>query len=221
MAVPIRSGDPGSRPAPTVDRGFVMRAGHRGFGLLVPLLLSGCGAFSGSAPADSSTAGAGADGESWTVVAEGRPTPSPSIGAGPAPSASPTVTRAAARPLPPPPPAPGPTCTGAIRRAGYLDGLTVVPGPGTATVTWVHTGGAEVVAYRLTAIAQRLERGYQRDVGWQTIVPAQPCAPLSATISGLDRAAPYTFSLDAVVSRRNTDAPAASTVARSQVLYTT
>jgi hypothetical protein len=121
---------------------------------------------------------------------------------------------------------PAPTAT-ALRcpRATYdfsrINAPAVTPGPTSARVSWYNVGGYNLVEFRLTAIAQDLLVGKQRDVGWVTIKPTTPCGQLSATITGLRRRTGYVFSIDAVVSRRSGAGTYAATVFRSHVIPTT
>lgn len=187
-------------------------------------LLSGCEAVPGwptAGPTGSAAAVRdGSGGSSWVVVAPGRPSSTASLRPFASPSASPT---SALLPRTSAAPAATPTLTCADRswRAGRINGLTVLPGPGTATVQWVDPGGEGLRSYRVSAISQLLRGGRQPEVAAQTVTPTRPCARLSATFRGLDRATPYTFSLDAVSSRNSGDGTHAATVARALVVYTT
>jgi hypothetical protein len=178
--------------------------------VLVPLLLGGCGS------ADETTATAVPDpsGTPWVLVADGTATPSPAPSGGtgtpspfasgflPLPSAAPTAT-----------PAPTAACVGKPR--GMLGYATAVTAATSARVTWYNSGGNDLVEYRVTAIAQDLTVGEQRDVGWTVITPGSSCRYLTATLTGLDRATDYVFSVDAVRTREGTDGTMAETVARS------
>jgi hypothetical protein len=189
--------------------------------LLLPALLGGCAAIPGwsTTPTDG-PASAQASGPSWIVVVPGSVASSPGTQAFASPAASPTDDLPSAA-APAPTSTPDPTCTGRAVTSGQINGLTVVPGAGTAVVSWYNSGGSNVVSYRLTPIPQNLVTGDTPDLQWQTLVPAKDCTPMSATVTGLARDAPYIFSLDMVISHRTTDGTSASTIARSGIVYTT
>lgn len=84
-----------------------------------------------------------------------------------------------------------------------------------ADVTWYHAGGNDLTEYRVTAIVQNLSTGAQRDVGWTVMTPCATCGFMTATLTGLDRATSYVFSVDAVRSRHGKDGTVAETIARS------
>ena len=186
-----------------------------------PLLLTGCSMFTApsgtkSGGTDTTTAVTGND---WLVVAPGRATPSPvpSRGASPAPSATssgflplPTAAR----------PTPSATCARDTPHFNKISALTVVPGTTSAVVSWYNVGGYNIVEFRITAISQNLRIGDQRDIGWVTVKPGNPCGYLRATIPGLDRRTGYVFSVDAVVLRRSGDGTHAATIFRSSVVST-
>lgn len=200
-----------------------MRGSKRWSLLLAPLLITGCSAVPGwptAIPATTSTEPGATGTNSWIVVAEGRPTPSATPRRAALPSPTPPV---GFLPLatPAPRPTPAPSCTDADSRVGKINGLDVVPGPGTAVVTWMHAGSTDFVEYRVTAVSQDLVTGTQRDIGWTTVTPTKPCSTLSVTLTGLDRRTSYTFSLDAVFRRTSGDGNRASTVARAIAVSTT
>ena len=105
-------------------------------------------------------------------------------------------------------------------RAMELNALTVVPGTTSAKVSWYNVGGYNLVEFRVTAISQDLLIGGQRDVGWVTVKPENPCGYLTATVPNLDRRTGYVFSVDAVVLRRSGDGTHAATIFRSAVVHT-
>jgi hypothetical protein len=96
----------------------------------------------------------------------------------------------------------------------------VTPGTTSATVTWYNVGGYNLTEFRVTAISQDLVVGKQRDVGWVTVKPDNPCGFLTATLPGLERRTGYVFSVDAVVVRRSGDGTHAATIFRSSVVHT-
>jgi len=118
-------------------------------------------------------------------------------------------------------PSPTPTpsgndCASIKFHAGQINSATVVPGTTSATVTWYNPGGADLVEYRITAIAEhQLAVGNQRDIGWTVVKPGSGCGMLSAPVTGLDRKTAYVFSVDAVFTKYGVDGTWASTIARS------
>ncbi|MGY1691336.1 hypothetical protein [Geodermatophilus sp. SYSU D01105] len=72
----------------------------------------------------------------------------------------------------------------------------VVPGPGTATVTWQSDGHTDVVRYRVQAVSQQLVAGPQPAP--PALVAAQPegCDPVTVRFAGLQRGVPYVFWLE-------------------------
>ena len=187
--------------------------------LLAPVLLAGCSAIPGwpaSAPGAADPADR-PDGDSWVVVSQGRVTPSvtPTRRATPTPSpSSGFLPRSVARPGT----SPEPLCTGS-QRQGQVNGLTAVPGAGSASASWYNPGGRNLVSYRLTAVPQRLVAGRQEQLTWQTITPGVRCGTMTATVTGLTRGMPYVLSLDAVTIRNGADGDVGFTVARSGLVY--
>jgi hypothetical protein len=192
---------------------------------LVPALLSGCGVIPGSSSGSSGDSGAeaatGGDAASWIVSAQGSATPSPRPSGGTAsPAPAPT---GGLLPLggPAPTGTPTDTCSPNTFNFSRIDGLDVTPGASSAVLSWYNVGGYNLVEFRLYAISQDLAVGAQRDVGFVTVRPRTPCGEMSATITNLDRATEYVFSVDAVVLRRSGDGTHAATVARSGPISTT
>ncbi|GAA3334868.1 hypothetical protein GCM10020358_00910 [Amorphoplanes nipponensis] len=191
--------------------------------LVAPALLSGCSMFtapSATKSGGSDTTGTVTGGDQWLVVTRGSatPTPRPSTGASPAPTAStggflplPAVAR----------PTPSATCARDTPHFNKISALAVVPGPTSARVSWYNVGGYNIVEFRITAISQDLRIGEQRNVGWVTVKPGNPCGYLVATVPNLDRRTGYVFSVDAVVLRRSGDGTHAATIFRSSVVRTT
>jgi hypothetical protein len=148
---------------------------------------------------------------------------------GPAASApTPTISYSSPAPFPTgflpigtvsPTPAPavsGNDCASIQFHAGEINSAGVVAGTTSATVSWYNPGGADLVEYRITAIAEhQLSAGNQRDVGWTVVKPGPGCGMMSAPITGLDRRTAYVFSVDAVFTKLGKDGTGASTVARS------
>jgi hypothetical protein len=190
--------------------------------LVTPLLLTGCSMFT----APSTTKSGGTDitsevtgSDQWLVVAQGSatPTPRPSTGVSPAP----TATTRGFLPLPPVVrPTPSATCARDTPHFNKINALAVAPGTTSATVSWYNVGGYNIVEFRITAVSQDLKHGEQRNVGWVTIKPGNPCGYLSARVPNLDRRTGYVFTVDAVVTRRSGDGTHAATVFRSSVVQT-
>lgn len=198
-----------------------MRHRHLAALTVLPFLLSGCGLTGGSG-----TGGAGAtpapSSTPWIVGAQGSPAASPtvsrpsaSVGAGdvfaflplPARTGTPRVN-------------PRATCAPATYDFSRIGALSVTPGTTSATVGWYNVGGYNLVQFRVTAISQDVHLGKQRDIGFVTITPANPCGPITGTVAGLDRKTHYIFSVDAVVTRRSGDGTHAATVYRSGPVLT-
>jgi hypothetical protein len=189
--------------------------------LVAPLLLSGCSMFT----APSATKGGGTatgtgltGGNEWLVVAPGSATPSPRPSSGVAPT--PTAT-GGFLPLPRTVrPVPSATCARDTPHFNKIGALNVVPGTTSAVVRWYNVGGYNIVEFRVTAVSQDLVVGKQRDIGFVTVKPDNPCGFLSATVPNLDRGTGYVFTVDAVVVRRSGDGTHAATVFRSAVIRT-
>jgi hypothetical protein len=192
--------------------------------LVIPfaaLLLGGCaktatGAQATVAPSAGATpwiaiTGGPAAGVPTPTISYSSPTPFPS-GFLPISTVSPSPTPAAS----------GNDCASIKFHAGMINSAGVVAGPTSATVTWYNPGGAELVEYRLTAIAEHpLSVGEQRDIGWTVVKPGSGCGMMSAPVTGLDRRTSYVFSVDAVFTKIGEDGTWASTVARSIPTATT
>jgi hypothetical protein len=191
--------------------------------LLVPMLLSGCGAL-GMSPAPGGSPSPSVNpspGPGWIVVAPGSATGSPSAGfpsLTPAPGVGDGFLPIVARPTP--------TrtrtwaCAANMFTFTKIAGAGVVAGTTSAVVGWYNVGGFNLMEFRVTAISQDLKSGSQRDIGWVTAKPSTPCGQMSATITGLDRTTGYVFSVDAVVLRHSGSGTRATTIARSGVVRT-
>jgi hypothetical protein len=189
--------------------------------LVASLLLSGCSLFTD--PSDKKEGGTAANtpvtaSAEWLVVAQGSATPSPRPSSGVSPAA--TATTGFLPLVPVVRPTPSATCARDTPHFNKITGLAVAPGTTSATVSWYNVGGYNLTEFRVTAISQNLIGGPQRDVGWVTVKPGNPCGYLSATVPNLDRKTGYVFSVDAVVTRRSGDGTHAATVFRSPVAYT-
>jgi hypothetical protein len=183
-------------------------------------LLGGCGLLGGDAPTGdgSSAAAGGAEGDSWVVVERGTVTPSATPASAARPTATPAFSFAPLSTASVPPSVDG-DC-GTVKQTSPLSSLDVEPGAGTAVVTWFRDNNPSTVEYRLTAIPQAIGSGQQPDLEWVSVAPGAGCRTVTATVNGLDRSAPYVFSLDAVSTNYNADGNRTATIARSQVVYT-
>ncbi len=184
-------------------------------------VLSGCGLLGPGATEGSAAEGAGpgSDEDSWVLVSQGAVPPSGAAARGRsyAPSPLPGLL-----PLPSGAPSPqaSPYC-GPTQRSAPLTGLSVEPGAGSAVVSWYRAGEPELIEYRLTPMPQVIVGGEQPDLEWTTVAPGAGCRTISVTVSGLERNAPYIFSLDAVTKNYNADGYRTATVSRSLVVWTT
>lgn len=191
---------------------------------LVPALLSGCSAIPGlsTATTGDSTSGSSADGgtdDSWIVSTQGSATPTPKAtgGASPAPSATTGFLPLSA---PRPTGNPAPTCSPNTFNFSRVSGLDVTPGATSAVLSWYNVGGYNLREFRLYAISQDLVTGAQRDVGFVTVKPLNPCGQMTGTVTNLSRGTTYVFSVDAVVTRKSGDGTRAATIARSHPIPT-
>ncbi|GAB7052734.1 hypothetical protein [Catenuloplanes indicus] len=170
-------------------------------GIALLLALSGCSLL--GLTTESTTSGSGADsgaaaGEWTTRVLDGPRAASPTPGA---PITSPTpsgvltldpLPSVSVSPLPP-------ECRGNLR-PNVLNGLTVTPGAGQATVTWVNVGDPAVQSYRLAAIPQTIYYGEQAPANWMDVPAGDGCTTITRTVTGLTKGEPYIFWLDAIVN---------------------
>lgn len=196
-----------------------MRRRWLGTLLLAPLLLGGCGSVTGSA-GGSASAEPETTAEPWVLVDKGKAVASA------APKgyvATPTTFPTGFLPLTSRSPMPAPTPTGGRTPTGgqKMNFAAAVPASTSAVVTFYNRGGTDLVEYRVTAIAQDLQIGDQRDVGWTVVTPGAGCGYQSATVVGLDPKTDYVFSVDAVTRHSDRDGTYASTIARSGVVSTT
>ncbi|HEX9999441.1 MAG TPA: fibronectin type III domain-containing protein [Actinoplanes sp.] len=177
--------------------------------VLAPLLLGGCASGDATPTAVPTTAG-----EPWILVTAGN-APSSAVpkSATGTPSTYPTGFLPLASTSPTPAPTGSPSCV--PKAHGTINYADAVPATNSAAVTWYNPGGLDLVEYRVTAISQNLQKGEQRDVGWTVITPGATCGFMSATVTGLDSATYYVFSVDAVRTRRDNDGTIAETIARS------
>jgi hypothetical protein len=67
------------------------------------------------------------------------------------------------------------------------------PGAGSATVTWMADGSAEVQGYRVSAVSQVLVTGAQPAPRQQTVPQPDGCVPITLTMTGLTPGTPYVF----------------------------
>ncbi|HEX8630738.1 MAG TPA: fibronectin type III domain-containing protein [Catenuloplanes sp.] len=167
--------------------------------LLLVLLAGGCDLPGSGAAGRPTATPKPSSTDSWVVTAGGGPSASPSTRSVASPSPAPTPARPA--PAQEPPATAPPACSG-TSRPGQLNGLTVVPGAGSATVSWYHAGDPAVVRYRLAAVPQKLAAGSQSPLDWRDVPTGAPCRTVTSTITGLTPGAPYIFWLDAVSTAR-------------------
>ncbi|MGY1606811.1 hypothetical protein [Geodermatophilus sp. SYSU D00700] len=72
----------------------------------------------------------------------------------------------------------------------------VVPGPGSATVTWQADGRDDVRGYRVTAVSQQLVTGEQPAPPRVDVAQRDDCGEVRAVLGGLTPGAPYVFWLE-------------------------
>lgn len=188
--------------------------------LAVPLLLAGCSSSSSSSGDGDDSGGSGNPGRNWILFDQGSVSATPSATYGTAsPTPSPTLPTLSSSSSPRP--TPSPTCS-PMQNIKKIDGMDVVPSSTSAVVTWYNPGGSDIVDYRITAASQILVKGMQPELGWTRSMPAK-CGFVSATVTGLQPATPYIFTVDKVRTRANLglDGNQTETVARSHVVSTT
>jgi hypothetical protein len=78
----------------------------------------------------------------------------------------------------------------------------VVPGPGTAAVSWQADGHADVRRYRVQAVSQRLVTGVQPAPPQQVVGQPAGCEQVGVTFAGLERGVSYVFWLEEEVQDR-------------------
>jgi hypothetical protein len=108
-------------------------------------------------------------------------------------------------------------CHGQLRE-GPVNGLAVLPGTGSAVVSWNNAGDATVSAYRVGALTQDLVRGSQPVPTWVTVPPGTGCGRVSATLSGLRSGGLYRFVLDAVANVPSARGPREMAIGQSGVV---
>ncbi len=189
---------------------------------LLGLLVAATLPLGGCAQATPTPTIAPSSGPPWIVVANGSATPSP-VPSYPTGSASPFPTGFLPLPSSTATATPNPTytCTSGRFQSGTINYAAVVPSATSATVTWNNPGGDGLLRYRVTAIAQDVRRGLQRDVGWKEVVPtAGSCGMLTATLGNLSPKTHYVFSVDAVFTLTGVDGTRSATIARSEPIST-
>ncbi|TFV55036.1 hypothetical protein E4P41_17920 [Geodermatophilus sp. DF01-2] len=72
----------------------------------------------------------------------------------------------------------------------------VVPGPGSATVSWQADGHADVRRYRVQAVSQQLVPGRQPEPPVQIAAQPADCEPVNVAFAGLTPGVPYVFWLE-------------------------
>ncbi|WP_369256998.1 hypothetical protein [Geodermatophilus amargosae] len=75
----------------------------------------------------------------------------------------------------------------------------VVPGPGSATVSWQADGRDAVQGYRVTAVSQQLVSGVQPAPPQVTVGQREGCGEVTAGIGGLTSGVAYVFWLEELV----------------------
>ncbi|MGY1738243.1 hypothetical protein [Geodermatophilus sp. SYSU D00684] len=75
----------------------------------------------------------------------------------------------------------------------------VVPGVGSATVSWQADGRESVQGYRVTAVSQQLVSGPQPAPPQVTVGQRGDCGEVTASIGGLTSGVPYVFWLEELV----------------------
>ncbi|MGY1728500.1 hypothetical protein ACI79J_16155 [Geodermatophilus sp. SYSU D01062] len=83
----------------------------------------------------------------------------------------------------------------------------VVPGPGSATVSWQADGRESVQGYRVTAVSQQLVTGEQPAPPQVTVGQRGDCGEVTASIGGLTSGVPYVFWLEELVLDAGTQVP--------------
>lgn len=72
----------------------------------------------------------------------------------------------------------------------------VVPGRGSATVSWQADGRSDVVGYQVQAVSQKLVVGPQPQPLKRTVGQPAGCGAVSVVVTGLRRGEPYVFWLE-------------------------
>jgi hypothetical protein len=119
-----------------------------------------------------------------------------------------------------PTPSMSPTdCTGVVR-PGVVNGITVVPGTTSATVSWWNIGDPSLTEYQLTYMSQELMIGPQPAWPWQSVPPGRGCTRVTATVTGLAPQTPYVFVVHALLQKYESLPPTAPEIARSGAVRT-
>ena len=105
-------------------------------------------------------------------------------------------------------------CTGHLQ-AGVRNGLTAVPGAGSATVKWWNIGDPALQGYQLAAVSQNFVTGMQPPWKWLAVQPGIGCTEMTATFTGLDTGSAYVFVLHAVVQNYENVPPLIPEIGRS------
>jgi hypothetical protein len=113
-----------------------------------------------------------------------------------------------------------PTSSTSKATASAIATLDVEAGTNTATPTRYHPGDPTVPRYQITTIAPQLVPGEQRELQWQKVEPGDECGELTATVTGLERAYAYVFSVDAIRQSTWQHTTRTATVARSAAVRT-
>jgi hypothetical protein len=72
----------------------------------------------------------------------------------------------------------------------------VVPGVGSATLSWMADSNTDVRGYRVQAVSQQLVPGAQAEPPQQPVAQRDDCGEVSTTMTGLTSGVPYVFWLE-------------------------
>jgi hypothetical protein len=72
----------------------------------------------------------------------------------------------------------------------------VVPGAGTATLSWMADSSTDVRGYRVQAVSQVLTSGTQPEPAQQLVAQRADCGEVATTMTGLDAGGVYVFWLE-------------------------
>jgi hypothetical protein len=168
------------------------------------VLLAACSGSGSGSGSTKTTSNGNPSASPWSIYVPGSATPSPAPLSTVRPSTVVSPLPALSI-MPPSLPVAGSgtftgSCTGGLY-AGKLDPLAVVPGTGSAAVSWQNLADPSITSYRVAAVSQDLMLGTQPPPTWVTITAGPTCAQATVTVSGLRNGGRYVFWLDAVVTR--------------------
>ncbi|MGY1815741.1 hypothetical protein [Blastococcus sp. SYSU D00820] len=81
----------------------------------------------------------------------------------------------------------------------------VVPGAGSATISWQADGRTDVLGYRVQAVSQQLVTGQQPAPVQVEVAQRDDCGPVEVVVGGLTPGVPYVFWLEELVRDRQTE----------------